>query len=154
CVHYEFRLGIVNRHCLWYTNYWRSTIIICRSRQIIITKYTFSKNNMSQIIHSVVSVVIILDTLLSCGGTKRASDTLRVGIQAGPEYRLAEEAKKVAKEKYNLEVELVTFNDYVMPNEALHQGDIDIDVFQTTPYLEDQMASRGYKLAIVGNTFV
>ena len=109
---------------------------------------------MTHILHSLVSVVIILTTLLSCGGTNRSSDILRVGIQAGPEYRLAEEAKKVAKEKYNLEVELVTFNDYVMPNEALHQGDIDINVFQTTPYLEDQMASRGYKLAIVGNTFV
>src|SRR5690606_34282628 len=141
-------------YCLWYTNYWRSTIKICRSPQIIITKYTFSKNNMTHILHSLVSVVIILTTLLSCGGTNRSSDILRVGIQAGPEYRLAEEAKKVAKEKYNLEVELVTFNDYVMPNEALHQGDIDINVFQTTPYLEDQMASRGYKLAIVGNTFV
>src|SRR5690606_3906449 len=29
-----------------------------------------------------------------------------------------------------------------------------VNVFQTTPYLEDQMASRGYNLAIVGNTFV
>jgi len=109
---------------------------------------------MSRTVISLFSVVIILTTLLSCGGANRSTDILRVGVQAGPEYSLAEEAKKVAKEKYNLEVELVTFNDYVMPNEALHQGDIDVNVFQTKPYLEDQMASRGYKLAIAGNTFV
>lgn len=109
---------------------------------------------MYNTIKSLFSSAIILTTFLSCGGENRSSDVLRVGVQAGPEYSLAEEAKKVAKEKYNLEVELVSFNDYVMPNEALHQGDIDVNVFQTTPYLDDQMASRGYKLAIVGNTFV
>src|SRR5690606_38233820 len=116
--------------------------------------FILNNKNMYHTIKSLFSSAIILTTLLSCGGANRSSDILRVGIQAGPEYRLAEEAKKVAKEKDNLEVELVTFNDYVMPNEALHQGDIDVNVFQTTPYLEDQMASRGYNLAIVGNTFV
>lgn len=99
------------------------------------------------------AVLVVLATLLSCGG-KRSSNVLRVGVQAGPEYSLAEEAKKVALEKYNLEVDLVSFNDYVMPNEALHQGDIDVNVFQTVPYLDEQSASRGYKLAVVGNTFV
>lgn len=103
---------------------------------------------------SIVSVAILAVTLFSCGGGNNSSNVLRVGVQAGPEYSLAEEAKKVAKEKYDLDVELVSFNDYVMPNEALHQGDIDVNVFQTKPYLDDQMASRGYKLAIVGNTFV
>lgn len=97
---------------------------------------------------------VILTISLSCGGGSHSGNVLRVGVQTGPEYRLAEEAKKVAKKKYNLEVELVSFNDYVMPNEALHQGDIDVNVFQTRPYLENQMASRGYQLAAVGNTFV
>jgi len=109
---------------------------------------------MCNTIRSLLSAAIILTVLWSCGDTNRSSDILRVGVQAGPEYRLAEEAKRVAKETYNLEVELVSFNDYVMPNEALHQGDIDVNVFQTAPYLEDQMERRGYKLAIVGNTFV
>lgn len=109
---------------------------------------------MYNTIKSICCAAIVATTLFSCGGANRSSDVLRVGVQAGPEYSLAEEAQKVAREKYNLEVELVSFNDYVMPNEALHQGDIDVNVFQTTPYLDDQMASRGYKLAVVGNTFV
>src|SRR5690606_8059695 len=79
---------------------------------------------------------------------------LRVGVQVGPEYKLAEAAQKVAKEKYGLEVELVSFNDYVMPNEALHQKDIDVNVFQTRPYLEEQSKNRGYDFEIVGHTFV
>ncbi len=83
-----------------------------------------------------------------------SSDKLRVGVQVGPEYKLAEAAQKVAKEKYGLEVELVSFNDYVMPNEALHQKDIDVNVFQTRPYLEEQSKNRGYDFEIVGHTFV
>lgn len=105
-------------------------------------------------IKSIFSAVIVATILFSCSGGNRSSDVLRVGVQAGPEYSLAEEAKKVAKEKYNLEVELVSFSDYVMPNEALHQGDIDVNVFQTKPYLDNQIKNRGYQLAVIGNTFV
>lgn len=79
---------------------------------------------------------------------------IKVGITSGPEQEIAEAAKKVAKEKYNLEVELVTFNDYVVPNEALNNGDIDANAFQHVPYLNEESKQRGYKLAVVGNTFV
>ena len=57
------------------------------------------------------------------------------------------------RKKYGLDVELVTFNDYVLPNEALSKGDIDANAFQHKPYgSADQ--DRGYKLVGVGNTFV
>lgn len=94
--------------------------------------------------------------LSSCGGgTKKDNPNhIKVGVESGPEYSLAQAAQKVAKEKYGLEVELVQFNDYVMPNEALRQGDIDANVFQNKPYLDVQAKQRGYKFAIVGNTFV
>lgn len=79
---------------------------------------------------------------------------IKVGIISGPEKDIAEAAKKVAKEKYNLDVELVNFNDYVVPNEALNNGDIDANAFQHAPYLEEQSKQRGYHLAVVGKTFV
>lgn len=90
-----------------------------------------------------------------CGGTQNNDPNhIKVGVQAGPEYRVAQAAQKVAKEKYGLDVELVQFNDYVMPNEALAQGDIDVNAFQTIPFLEVQSKQRGYKFAVVGKTFV
>lgn len=93
---------------------------------------------------------------VACGGNNRPNDPnhIIVGVQSGPEYALAEAAKKVAKEKFGLEVELVQFNDYVLPNEALHQGDLDANAFQNKPYLDVQTKQRGYKFAIAGNTFV
>lgn len=98
---------------------------------------------------------LTLIVLAGCSGTKKDDPHhIKVGVSAGPELALAEAAKKVAKEKYNLEVELVSFNDYVVPNEALNQGDIDANAFQHLPYLEEQSKQRGYKLAVVGKTFL
>lgn len=93
--------------------------------------------------------------LSACNSPKKDDPNyIKVGITSGPEQEIAETAKKVAKEKYNLEVELISFNDYVIPNEALNNGDIDANAFQHVPYLTEQSKQRGYKLAVIGNTFV
>ncbi|HYK77009.1 MAG TPA: methionine ABC transporter substrate-binding lipoprotein MetQ [Daejeonella sp.] len=102
---------------------------------------------------SLVAASLLL--LNSCGNSRKNDPNyIRVGITLGLEQEIAEVAKKEAKEKYNLDVELVTFNDYVIPNEALNNGEIDLNAFQHVPYLEEQSKQRGYKLAVVGKTFV
>lgn len=104
--------------------------------------------------HKIFALALAIITLSACNKKESNPNILRVGIATGPEQNLAEDAKKVAKEKYGLDVELVSFNDYVVPNEALNQGDVDINVFQHLPYLEEQSKQRGYKLAVIGKTFV
>lgn len=85
---------------------------------------------------------------------KKDPNHIKVGVIVGAEQQVAEVAQKVAKEKYGLDVELVTFNDYVLPNEALSKGDIDVNAFQHKPYLDQQIKDRGFKLVPVGNSFV
>ncbi len=92
--------------------------------------------------------------LVGCGQEEKDPNHIKVGEIVGAEQQVAEVAQKVAKEKYGLDVELVTFNDYVLPNEALNKGDIDANAFQHKPYLDQQIKDRGYKLVSVGNTFV
>ncbi len=80
---------------------------------------------------------------------------IKVGVMSGAEEGIAEVAQQVAKDKYNLDVELIPFTDYVIPNEALYNGDLDVNAFQHKPYLDAQKKARGYKgLVVVGNTFV
>lgn len=94
-------------------------------------------------------------SVAGCGKNKtNDAHHIKVGVASGPEYAVAQAAQKVAKDQYQLEVELISFNDYVIPNEALNQGDIDVNAFQHKPYLEEQSKQRGYKLAIVGKTFI
>ncbi|MDU7310370.1 MAG: methionine ABC transporter substrate-binding lipoprotein MetQ [Aeromonas sp.] len=97
----------------------------------------------------------LLATLVLVGcGQKEENKTLKVGAIAGPETELVETAAKVAKEKYGLTVEVVTFSDYVTPNVALNDGSVDVNAFQHKPYLDAQIRDRGFKLVPVGNTFV
>ncbi|MDF7670949.1 MetQ/NlpA family ABC transporter substrate-binding protein [Orbaceae bacterium ESL0721] len=86
--------------------------------------------------------------------TDKPVGTLKVGVISGPDQELTEVVKQQAKDLYNLDVELVIFNDYVTPNQALNDKLIDINAFQHKPYLDEQMKERGYKLAVVGNTLV
>lgn len=109
---------------------------------------------MKNILKKYLVAAVVATTLFSCGNTEKNTNSFKVGVQAGPEFKLAEIAKKVAKDSFNLDVELVTFSDYIMPNEALQQKDIDINVFQTKPYLDEQSKNRGYQFEIVGKTFV
>ncbi|MDR3141526.1 MAG: MetQ/NlpA family lipoprotein [Tannerellaceae bacterium] len=102
---------------------------------------------------TVASILALLP--VSCGNRKGDDPNhIKVGVAAGPEYVIAEAARKVAGEKYGLEVELIQFNDYIMPNTSLEQGDIDANVFQTRPFLDEQVLRRGYRFAIAGNTFI
>lgn len=79
---------------------------------------------------------------------------LKLGVMTGPEAQMTEVAVKIAKEKYGLDVQLVQFTEYTQPNVALHSKDLDANAFQTLPYLQQESQDRGYKLAIIGNTFI
>jgi len=103
---------------------------------------------------SLLSASLVSALLLSGCGPKKDDNHIKVGISAGIDQPLWDTVKKVAKEKYNLDVEVVTFTDYALPNSALSSGDLDANSFQHGPYLDKQIKERGYKLAAVGNTFV
>jgi len=65
--------------------------------------------------------------------TAPAPTSIKVGVMAGPEHQVAETAAKVAKDKYNLNVEFVLFNDYALPNTAVSKGDLDANAMMRSP---------------------
>lgn len=103
---------------------------------------------------SLFSAAAVATSLLLTGTANAADNTINVGVIAGPEAQVAEVAATVAKEKYNLDVKLTIFSDYIIPNAALDDGSIDLNAFQHLPYLDKQIKDRGYKIKPVGNTFV
>lgn len=109
---------------------------------------------MKFLLKGLLAIAAAAIVLTGCGEKAVDMNKIKVGVIAGAEEQVAEVAARVAKERYNLEVQLVTFSDYVTPNAALNDGSIDANAFQHKPYLDRQIADRGYKLAIVGNTFV
>ena len=76
---------------------------------------------------------------------------LKVGVTAGPHAQILEVVKKVA-EKDGLKIQIVEFSDYIQPNVALSQGDIDLNSFQHLPYLENMIKDRKYDLVMLAKT--
>ncbi|WP_298785227.1 MetQ/NlpA family ABC transporter substrate-binding protein [uncultured Marinococcus sp.] len=74
----------------------------------------------------------------SGGGSEEETQTLTVGATSVPHAEILEFAEDQLSEE-NVELEIETFNDYIVPNEALASEEIDANYFQHIPYLEDQM---------------
>jgi D-methionine transport system substrate-binding protein len=83
--------------------------------------------------------------------TAQSPQVLRIGVTPGPHAQIVEAAKAVAAKK-GLELKVVEFSDYVVPNEALSSGELEANSFQHQPYLDNQKADRGYKIESVALT--
>ena len=81
-------------------------------------------------------------------------NTIKIGTIAGPETELMQVAKQVAKDKYDLNIEVIEFTDYIQPNAALNDRSINANMFQHQPYLDQQIKDRHYQLVAIGKTFV
>ncbi|MDF3055407.1 MAG: metQ [Gammaproteobacteria bacterium] len=105
---------------------------------------------------SLLFFAVTLSAVTACNQHKSSASSenqINVGTISGPETVLMEEAKTVAAEN-GLQVNIVTFTDYAMPNEALSDGSIDANMFQHEPYLEQSIATNGYDIVAIGKTFV
>ncbi|MCR6631924.1 MAG: MetQ/NlpA family ABC transporter substrate-binding protein [Magnetospirillum sp.] len=83
-----------------------------------------------------------------------AAEPLRVGVSAGPYAEILEFVGKLYKQQEGVDVKVVEFADYTLPNAALAQGDIDLNNFQHKPYLDNQVKTRGYDLVPVEKSII
>lgn len=79
--------------------------------------------------------------------------TLVVGASNVPHAEILEEAKPLLEEK-GIELEIETFQDYVLPNQALESEDLDANYFQHIPYLTAQIAEHGYDFVNAGGIHI
>ena len=95
------------------------------------------------------SALLVLSLLAGCGGSDTASagdaadggdaaaaetTTLKVGASITPHAEILEQCKPILAEQ-GIELEIVEYTDYVQPNEALENGDLDANYFQHINYL-------------------
>ena len=51
-------------------------------------------------------------------------------------------------------IELVEFDAYNLPNEALHSGEVDLNAFQHKAYLNNDAGKNGYDVVAIGDTLI
>ena len=79
------------------------------------------------------------------------AEDIKVGVTPGEHAQIMEKVKEIAAQK-GLNIEILEFSDYVVPNQALADGDLNANSFQHQPYLDNQIADRGFDLVSVGKT--
>lgn len=78
---------------------------------------------------------------------------IKVGTVPGYSEQVVEFVAKEA-EKEGLKVTIVPFSDYVTPNQALAQGDTDLNSFQHGPFLNAFNEKNGTHIVAIGNTYL
>ncbi len=74
-----------------------------------------------------------------------AGQKISVACSPNPHAEILELVKGILAEK-NITLEIRVFEDYVVPNTAVEDGEIDANYFQHVPYLEEFNGSRGTHL--------
>ena len=105
--------------------------------------------------------VLALSLLLAaCGsseegqsGSNEGTTKLVVGASNVPHAEILEQAEPLLAEE-GIELKVVTYQDYVMPNKALDEEELDANFFQHIPYLESQIADNGYDFANAGGIHI
>ena len=105
--------------------------------------------------YSILALVLVfsLGILASCGGgggDDSADTTIKVAASPTPHAEILNAVKdQLAEEGYTLEV--IEFDDYVQPNVATTDGDVDANYFQYVPYLDQYNEENGTDLVPVAN---
>ncbi|MGY3534047.1 MetQ/NlpA family ABC transporter substrate-binding protein [Bradyrhizobium embrapense] len=95
--------------------------------------------------------ILAFASVLTLWSASAVAETIKIGVTPGPHAQILEAVKPIAA-KNGLDIQLVEFSDYVVPNAALDAGDIQANSFQNQPYLDNQKADRGYKIESAGLT--
>lgn len=102
------------------------------------------------------AVALSISLLTGCGlksndAGKSAEDSKKivVGASPAPHAEILKKAAELLKDK-GYELEIIEFTDYVQPNIALNNGDIDANYFQHQPYLDKFNKEQSADLVAAG----
>ena len=97
--------------------------------------------------------VISASLLVGCSSTSGEDKTIKVGASPTPHAEILEVAKPLL-EKQGYSLEVVEFDDYVLPNTSLAEGDLDANYFQHIPYLEQMNSEKDLKLTYTAKVHI
>lgn len=103
-----------------------------------------------RIVSLVLTGVLASALLVGCGGKGGDDKVIKIGASPAPHAEILEIVKtELAEDGYTLEI--VEYNDYVLPNTALEDGELDANYFQHLPYLENFNVENGTSLVSAAN---
>ncbi|MBQ3030632.1 MAG: MetQ/NlpA family ABC transporter substrate-binding protein [Agathobacter sp.] len=109
------------------------------------------KKGLLKVVSLGLAAVLSCGLLVGCGGNDSAGaddKNIKIGASPSPHAEiLAQVEAAVEAQGYTLEI--IEYNDYVIPNTAVEQGELDANFFQHKPYLDDFNANNGTNIVSV-----
>ena len=100
--------------------------------------------------------ILAATTLLTACGADNDSDTInvRIGLVGafGSQWHVVQEI--LDEQGYNINIEQVHFTDFITPNLALNDGDLDLNAFQTLNFFNHEREVNNYELDYIGWTTI
>lgn len=93
----------------------------------------------------------LIAAALALSAGMAAAEDIKVGVTPGEHAEILEQIVPLAAAN-GLNIDVVEFSDYVVPNTALADGDLHANSFQHVPFLENQIKDRGFDLVVVAKT--
>jgi D-methionine transport system substrate-binding protein len=94
--------------------------------------------------------------LAACGsdsGSGSDEKELVVGASNVPHAEILEKVKPILEDK-GIDLQIETYQDYILPNKDLDNGDLDANYFQTVPYMDLQMKENEYDFVNAGGIHI
>ena len=115
---------------------------------------------MKKLLVALLALVSLAVVAAGCGGGDKKADngadkkvTLKVGATAVPHAEILNQIKgTLAKEGVDLQI--IEFSDYVKPNLALNDKELDANFFQHEPYLDTFVSERKMNLVSAGKVHI
>ena len=112
---------------------------------------------MKKKILSLLLALSVIGIFTACGNSDVDSQddqdvTVKIGVVGESNEMWTPVIESLKKEGIN--IELISFTDYVTPNRALANGEIDLNAFQHYAYLESEIENNGYDITSIGDTFI
>lgn len=93
------------------------------------------------------------DSAKSDNGASQEKKEITLGVTPGVQADIAEQVKKEAA-KQGITIKLMEFSDYVTPDVALSNKEIDMNSYQHKPYMDNLVKDKGLKITSIGTTIV
>lgn len=114
---------------------------------------------IKKILNILIIALLGIFAIISCENSSKKSssdkenEVVRVGFYTDSEYQIwTPIASNLAKE--GITIELVAFANTRMPNQALNNGDIDLNAFQHHAYFDDEVSNNAYDIVAIADTYI
>lgn len=99
------------------------------------------------------AVILVLISLVGCSSDESSDNIIKIGVSPRPHKELIELIEDDLKEE-GIELEIIVFDDYIKPNLALAEKELDTNFFQHEPYMNNFKEENNIDIVSIGGVHI